>query len=255
MTVVCPAVRSASVLAAFMFATSAIAADVRVLSAAAVKGPLAETAAAFERETGHRVVLEFTTAGQVESRIAAGERADLVVNARPRLDAYAAKAGRAGTVRDLGTVRVGVAVRAGAPRPDLSTVDALRASLLAAESVAYTNPAAGGTAGTYFAGVLDRLGITEAMAAKRRLAADGLDVMRKVASGEAELGITQVSEILFVDRTTFAGALPDSLQLLTTYAAIVPEAANPAADAFVDALAGESGRARFRAAGFDPPAR
>src|SRR5439155_4781082 len=92
-------------------AAVAVAADIRVLSAAAVKGPLAETAAAFERDTGHRVILEFTTAGKVGSRIAAGERPDLVVNTRARLDALAAKGGRAGTVQDLGTVRIGVAVR------------------------------------------------------------------------------------------------------------------------------------------------
>jgi len=211
----------------------------------------AETVAAFERETGQHVVLEFATAGQVESRIAAGERADLVVNARPRLDAFIAKSGRAGAVHDLGTVRVGVAARAGAPRPDVSSVEAFRASLLAASSVAYTNPAAGGTAGTYFAGVLDRLGIAEAMAPKRRLAADGLDVMRKVVAGEAELGITQVSEIYLADRSTFAGALPASLQLLTTYAVFVSEGADPAARALGSALTSEAGRARFKAAGFD----
>jgi molybdate transport system substrate-binding protein len=233
------------------FANVVAASELRVLSAAAVKGPLAETVAAFERETGRHVALEFATAGQVESRIVAGERVDLVVNTRPRLDALVAKTGRAGSVHDLGTVRVGVAARAGAPRPDVSTVDAFRASLLAAQSVTYTNPAAGGTAGTYFAGVLDRLGIAEAMAPKRRLAADGLDVMRKVASGEAELGITQVSEIYLTDRSMFAGALPESLQLLTTYAVFVPDAADPGAGALASELTNEAGRARFRAAGFE----
>jgi molybdate transport system substrate-binding protein len=229
----------------------AAGADLRVLSAAAVKGPLAETAVAFERETGRNVALEFATAGQVESRIAAGERADLVVNARPRLDALVAKTGRAGAVHDLGTVRVGVAARAGAPRPDVSSVDAFRASLLAASSVAYTNPSAGGTVGTYFAGVLDRLGIAEAMVPKRRLAADGLDVVRKVVAGEAELGITQVSEIYLADRSTFAGALPESLQLLTTYAVLVPEGVDSATRALASALTSDTGRARFRAAGFE----
>ena len=242
--------RAATLFAALTFAaTTALAAEIRVLSAAAVKGPLTETAAAFERETGNRVTFEFTTAGQVASRVAAGERPDIVINARARLDPLAAN-GR-GSVRDLGTVRVGVAVRAGTPKPDISTVDAFRASLLAAQSVAYTNPAAGGTAGTYFAGVLDRLDIADAMASKRRLAADGLDVMRKIQSGEAELGITQVSEILHVDRGTFAGPLPDALQLRTTYAAFVANDADPAARALAVALTSDAGRARFRAAGFE----
>ena len=246
-----PAIVAASLAAALAVADFAAAAELRVLSAAAVKGPLAETVAAFERETGRHVVLEFATAGQVESRIAAGERADLVVNARPRLDAFVAKSGRSGALHDLGTVRIGVAARAGAPRPDVSSVDAFRASLLAASSVAYTNPAAGGTAGIYFAGVLDRLGIAEVVAPKRRLAADGLDVVRKVISGEAQIGITQVSEIYLADRSTFVGALPESLQLLTTYTVFVPDGADPAARALASALTSEAGRARCRAAGFD----
>jgi molybdate transport system substrate-binding protein len=245
------AIAAALPVAALAFANVVAGAELRVLSAAAVKGPLAETVAAFERETGQHVALEFATAGQVESRIVAGEGADLVLNTRPRLDALVAKSGRAGVVHDLGTVRVGVAVRGDAPRPDVSSVDAFRTSLLAASSVAYTNPAAGGTAGTYFAGVLERLGIAEAMAPKRRLAADGLDVMRKVVSGEAELGITQVSEIYLADRSTFVGALPESLQLLTTYAVFVPDGADPAARVLASALTNDASRARFRAAGFE----
>ena len=242
--------RAALGVLAAVAATAAVAAEIRVLGAAAVKGPVTEIAMAFERVTGHRVVLAFATAGQVEARIDAGERADLVINTQPRLNALTAK-GRAGAVRDLGTVRAGVAVRAGAPRPDVSTVEAFRAALLAAESVAYTNPAAGGTAGTYFAGVIDRLGLAEAMASKRRLAADGLDVMRMVKAGEAELGITQVSEILHADRAALAGPLPESLQLLTTYSVLVPADATEVARDFAAALVTGLGRARFKAAGFD----
>jgi molybdate transport system substrate-binding protein len=244
------ALASALVAATILAVPAALAAEIKVLSAAAVKAPLLETAAAFERETGHRVVAEFTTAGQVASRVAAGERVDVVANTRARLD-EAAKAGRAGVVRDLGTVRIGVAVRPGANRPDVSTVEAFRAALVAASSVAYTNPAAGGTAGTYFAGVIDKLGLSEAMAGKRVLAADGLDVMKKVRAGEAELGITQASEIFAVDRSMYAGLLPESVQLRTTYAVFIPDDAATAARAFATALTNDAGRARFRAAGFD----
>ncbi len=233
------------------FAAGAVAAgEIRVLSPAAVKGPLTEIAIGFEGVTGQHVALAFGTAGQVATRAEAGERADIVVNTRPRIDALLAK-GRAGTVRDLGTVRVGVAVRAGAPRPDVSSVETFRAALLAAESVAYTDPAAGGTAGTYFASVIDRLGLAEAMRSKRRLAADGLDVMRMVATGEAELGITQVSEILHADRGGLVGPLPESLQLLTTYSVFVPADAPDAARDFAAAMSTGLGRSRFRAAGFD----
>jgi molybdate transport system substrate-binding protein len=232
-------------------AAGAVAADLRVLSAAAAKGPLSETAAAFERETGHHVILEFTTAGRVDSRIAGGERADLVVSSRARLDAMAAKGVRTGAVRDLGTVHVGVAVRAGSPKPDVSTVEGFRAALLAAQSVAYTDPAAGGTAGSHFATVVERLGVADALASKRYLAADGLDVMRKIKRGEAELGITQVSEILLVDRATYVGPLPSALQQPTIYAVFIPANAESIARAFADALTSATGRARFDAAGFE----
>ena len=243
---------AASLLVAIAFAaTTATAAEIRVLSAAAVKGPLSATAAAFERDTGNHVVFEFTTAGRVDSRIAAGERPDLVVNTRARLDALAAKGGRAGTVQDLGTVRVGIAVRKGSPKPDISTVDAFRAALIAAGSVAYTDPASGGTAGSHFAAVIERLGLTDVLAGKRHLAADGLDVMRKVRSGEVELGITQVSEILLVDRATYAGPLPESLQVMTIYSVFVPATADPIDRAFAEALTSAAGRAQFDAAGFE----
>ena len=245
-------VRAAIWLAVLGFAaTAAFAAEIRVLSAAAAKGPLTEIASLFEHDTGNRVVFEFTTAGQVESRLTAGAHADLVVNTRARLDALVAKGGRSGAVRDLGTVRIGVAVRADVPKPDVSTVDAFRAALLAAQSVAYTNPAAGGTAGTHFAAVIERLGITEALAGKRHLAADGLDVMRKIQKGEAELGITQVSEILLIDRATYVGPLPESLQSPTIYSVLVPRTAGPAAHAFAAAITSRAGRARFDAAGFE----
>ncbi|MEO8676528.1 MAG: substrate-binding domain-containing protein [Casimicrobiaceae bacterium] len=239
------------VVAIALSANSAVAADVQVLSAAAVKGPLVETAKVFELETKSRVSFDFATAGKVDSRVAAGERPDVVVNTRARIDASMAKSGILGTVLDLGTVRIGIAVRAGAPKPDISTVEAFRAALVAAQSVAYTDPAAGGTAGSHFAALIDKLGIADVLASKRRLATDGLDVMRKIQRGDVDLGVTQVSEILLVDRTTYVGPLPEALQLKTIYSAFVPQSAGPAARAFAAALASDKGRARFDAAGFE----
>jgi molybdate transport system substrate-binding protein len=228
----------------------AAAAELHVLSTAAVKGPLADVAAEFERATGQRVVIEYATAGGVDARLDAGARPDLVVNSAPRIAARARAAGDAARARALGTVRIGVAVRAGAPRPDLSTVDTLRAALVAAESIAYGDPARGATTGVHFAQVVARLGIADAIAGKRRLAADGLDVMKMVTHGEAELGITQQSEIVHVDATTFAGLLPEAVQLATTYAAWVPAGAHSAAQALADALTAAPARERFRAEGF-----
>jgi molybdate transport system substrate-binding protein len=138
-----------------------------------------------------------------------------------------AKGGRAGTVQDLGIVSVGVAVRPGSPRPDVSNVDTFRAALIAAQSVTYTDPAAGGTAGSYFTAVIEKLGLADALAGKRRLAADGLDVMRQIKSGEAELGITQVSEILLVIARPTRDRCPESLQLLTIYSVFIRDRGQP----------------------------
>jgi len=230
---------------------AACAAEITVLSAAAVKGPLTELAASFERETGHHVAFEFTTAGGVDARLAGGARPDLVINSRDRIDARAGRSPSGGVARNVGTVRVGVAMRAGAPRRDVSSESSLRAALLAVQSIAYTDPARGGTAGLHFARVLERLGVTEVIAGKVVLATDGLDVMQRVQRGEVELGITQKSEILHVDASTFVGLLPEEFQLATTYTAWVPDSSNPAALAFIEMLTRADGRARFVAVGFD----
>jgi molybdate transport system substrate-binding protein len=229
--------------------TGVLAAEIKVLSTAAVQVPVTAVAAQFTRDTGHRVVFEFATAGQVDDKLAAGARPDTVITSSGRIAARTS-AGEA-FVRDLGTVRMGVAVREGAARPDLSSVAKFREALLRAESVAYGDPAQGATTGIHFSRVVDQLDLRSALAAKTRLAPNGLGVVELVVSGDAELGITQVSEILHVDATTFAGPLPDALQLATTYAAWVPDSGAAVARAFVGALTDERGRASFRAAGFD----
>jgi molybdate transport system substrate-binding protein len=227
-------------------AGGAIAADLKVLSAAAVQGPATEIAEQFARDTGTRVTFEFATAGQVDDKLAAGSRPDIVINGRGRIAAKADASAKGALVRDLGTVRVGVAARVGAQRPDLSSTAAFRVSLLRAQTIAYTDPARGGTVGIQFAKVIDDLGLRSELAGKIVLAANGVDVARKVARGEVELGITQVSEIRHIDTSLLVGTLPDALQLATTYTVWIPDPANKVA-----ALTNDSGRARFRAAGFD----
>ena len=230
-------------------APTARAANLVVLSAAAVQVPVSEIAARFEQATGHHIVFEFATAGQVDERLATGWRPDVVISGSGRIAPWTGTG--SSFVRDLGTVRIGVAVRKGAPRPDLSSVAQFRAALLRAQTVAYGDPARGATTGIHFSRVIDQLDLRGALAGKTMLAANGLDVMRMVSDGRAELGITQVSEILHVDAASYVGQLPDALQLATTYAAWVPDPGNADARALVDALTGAEGRARFRVAGFD----
>jgi molybdate transport system substrate-binding protein len=230
-------------------ATAVYADEIKVLSAAAVQVPATEIAAEYTRATGHRVVFDFATAGQVDDKLAAGARPDVVISGSGRIAVLASL--ERTFVRDLGTVRMGVAVRKGAALPDLSSVATFRDALVRAESVAYSDPAKGATTGVHFARVVDQLDLRAALAAKTRLAPNGLRVVELVASGDAEFGITQISEILHVDASTFAGPLPDALQLATTYAAWVPDAGNAPARRFVSALTEERGRSLFRAAGFD----
>jgi molybdate transport system substrate-binding protein len=213
-----------------------------------VQVPVEQVAALFKTETGGDVIFEFATAGQVEAKAKAGAAADLVITSRDRM---AALDPDETNHRPLGTVSVGVAVRRGAARPDLSSADAFRASLGRVESIAYGNPAAGATTGVHFARVLDRLGLTGTVQSKAALAANGLDVMERVKRGDVELGITQISEILHVAPETFAGPLPDELQLRTTYVALLRARSNAAAAMFLDRLTSAQARARFRAAGFE----
>jgi molybdate transport system substrate-binding protein len=231
---------------------AARAADISVLSAAAVQVPLTELAERFEKATGNHVRLEFSTGGGVESKIRGGAHPDLVVNAAERLQAMAQGGLVAPGARSLGVVRMGVAVRKGGKTPDLSSAAAFRVSLLAAPSIAYGDPARGATTGIHFAKVLERLGIQDAVRGKSLLAENGIDVMKLVAAGEAEIGVTQISEILHVKGDTLAGPLPAELQLASNYSVAHGSATPQAAAAqFADLLVSEEGRARFRHAGFD----
>jgi len=247
--------KGADILAALsIMALSATAwsGEITVLSAAAVQVPVTEIAQQFERSTGDTVHFEFSTAGGVDARIKASAHPDIVINAQGRLEALAAdKRVAAAAPRKLGVVQIGVAVRKGGVPPDLSSADGFRQSLLKAESVAYGDPAKGATTGIHFAKVLERLGVADAMKAKARLAPNGLAVMKLVASGEAELGITQISEILHIQGDTLVGPLPPELQLSTTYSVTFgSDGASPGARQFVELLLSPAGRERFNHAGF-----
>lgn len=227
---------------------------IQVYSAAAVQAPVTELAQEFERSTGHKVHFTFSTAGGTDNHVTGGAKADLVINARQRLDALAGHK-LVVTPSNLARVRVGVAVRAGGVKPDLSSPETLRASLLAASSIAAGEPGKGATTGIHFATVLEKLGIAKEIHPKLRYAPNGLEVMRMVARGDAELGVTQISEIMHIAPATLVGPLPDALQLTTIYAIAAGQhghaATAEAARAFTELLLSKDGQARFHAAGFD----
>jgi len=197
----------------------AAAAEIKVLTAGAFKQVLLALVPDFEKQTGHKVILENDTVGALTKRIEGGEAFDLAVLTPAAVNDLSTK-GKfvAGSRTNLGRVGVGVVVKEGAPKPDISSVDAFKKTLLAAKSVAYIDPAAGGSSGIYVAGLLDKLGIAADVKPKAKLIPGGA-VAEHIARGEAEIGIHQISEILPVKGITLVGPLPADIQNYTVYAA------------------------------------
>ena len=176
-------------------------ADIKVMSAGAVKTMVTALGAEFERESGNKLNLNFGTAGSLRERIKNGEVSDLVVLSESAI-AELAKLGLVvpGSSADLGRTVTGVIVREGTPEPDISTPDAFKQALLDARSVAYTDPKAGGSGGIMFSALLQKLGIADEVNKKAVLGKGGHDVAVLVAEGRAELGTTFISEVLPVQR-------------------------------------------------------
>jgi len=236
-----PALCLLACLAAFAVgAPMACAAEIKLLTAGAMRAVVVAVLADFEKQTGHKVSLDNDTAGGLSKRIDGGEAFDVAIITPAVVDDLAKK-GRIvpGSRIDLAKVGMGVAIKEGAPAPDIGTVDAFKRTLLAAKSVAYIDPKAGGSSGIYFDKLLDRLGIADQVRPKAKLKAGGY-VAELVANGEAEIAIHQISEIVPVKGVTLAGPLPAEIQNTTVYAGGIGAAARDgaAAKALVAFLAG-----------------
>jgi molybdate transport system substrate-binding protein len=232
---------------------SAQATPVRVLGTGAVAASARDLANAFAARGGREVVLATANAGVAARRLREGEAADLMLNSADQVGRLAADGLLDGTTtRELGRMLIGVAVREGAPRPDISTEAALRAAILAAPTIAHSDPATGATAGTHAARLVERLGLAEQMRPRTLVFPGGGAAVQAVAEGRAALAITQVSEIIAVPGAALVGPLPDSAQLVTPYLGAVATRATDreGAAAFLAFLTGPEGQARFRAAGF-----
>lgn len=230
-------------------------AEIKVMSAGAVKAMVAALGAEFERDTGRRLDLNFGTAGSLRDRIKKGEAADLIILSESIIAALDSLGLIApGSITDLGRTVTGVVVREGAAVPDISTVETFKQALLAAHSVAYTDPKAGGSGGILFAGLLDKLGIADAVNRKAVLCKGGHDVATSIAEGRAEVGTTFISEVLPVKGVKVVGPLPGALHNTNTYtAAIHARSAQPeAAAALLRMLTDPATRERWIAAGLEP---
>lgn len=230
-----------------------MAAEIKVISAGAVKSMVVALGAEFERDTGHKLNLNFGTAGAQRGRLEGGEAADLVILSESAI-ATLNKAGLVLSGTDVGRTVTGVVVKEGAVIPDISTPEAFKQALLKAKTVAYTDPKAGGSSGTAFASMLEKLGIAAEVNKKAVLGKGGHDVAVSIAEGRAEIGTTFISEVLPVKGAKVIGQLPGNLNNTNTYTAAIhaKAASRDGAVALLRYLTNPANRARWIAAGLEP---
>jgi molybdate transport system substrate-binding protein len=206
--------------------------------------------------SGNKVSVENDTVGALMKRIEAGESFDVVVMTPETVDKLTGE-GKviSGSRANLARVGVGVMVKAGANKPDISTVEAFKKALLDAKSVSFIDPASGGSSGIYMEKLIERLGLSDQVKPKEKLKQGG-NVSDYVESGEAELGIQQISEILPHPGVTLVGPLPKDIQNYTVYAAGIGTGTQngDAAKALIASLVGPSAQALFKSKGMEPGA-
>jgi molybdate transport system substrate-binding protein len=186
-------------------------AELKVFCTQALRTSLLELAPHFEKATDHKVTLEVAPSGQLVKRVRAGETADLLIANAPNIDELAKEGKITGARTDLARAQVGLAVKAGAKRPDISTPEAVKRALLDAKAVAYVQ---GGLSGTLFEAALNRLGITDAIKAKAKL---GSPAAGFVVRGEADIAAQQISELIAVPGAELLGPLPSELDGTTQF--------------------------------------
>jgi molybdate transport system substrate-binding protein len=235
-------------------ANPCLSADIRVFTSAASLEVQQVSAGKFAETTGNHVALTPGTVREIEMRLSGGERPDVIVLPTPMMDALdKTGAFRPGSRVALARVGIGVVVKAGQPAPDISNVDAVRKALLAARSIAHPDPQGGGIAGAQVDRMFERLGIAQAVRPKVMLGYAFTGGVEKVAKGEAELGLFNVSEILPVKGVTLVGPLPAELQSYIVFVGAVDanSAVPEAAAAYLRALVSPGTRAVWEKAGFE----
>ena len=214
----------AALAAALLLPQAGIAGDaeIRILSAVGMKAVLEDLGPKFERASGHTLVIEFGNLGAVLKRVQGGQTADVIVLPRQGIDRFVAE-GKASSdkVTVLARAGIGIAVRQGAPKPDIATPEALKRALLEAKSVTYLDPGGGGTSGIHFARVIERLGIADEMKPKTILHANARAAGVLVANGEAEIGVNLLQELMPLPGIEIVGPLPPDLQNTVVYTAAI----------------------------------
>lgn len=247
-----PALIAAKLFALALFAAGAAdAAEIKVFASNALKTALQELAPQFEKATEHKLTFNFNAAAMLKAEIENGAAFDLAILGGPAADDLIKQGKLVATTRtEIARSAAGLAVKKGAPKPDISTTEAFRQTMLAARSVAYSGA---GSSGENFVRVLQRLGIAEEMKPKARVRPSG-STAELVVKGEAELAVQQISELLPVAGTQFVGPFPPELQVYTTFTgAVGPAARDPAAArALLEFLTAPDALPVIKAKGMEP---
>lgn len=246
----------AGAVGAALSTSAAQAVELKLLTAGAFKATAMELVPEYEKTSGNKVTVDTETVGGLMNRIQGGERFDVVVMTPETVDKLTGEGKvMSGSRTNLARVGVGVMVKAGASKPDISTVEAFKKALLEAKSVSFIDPASGGSSGIYMEKLLDRLGISDQVKPKEKLKRGG-SVADYVESGEAELGIQQISEILPHAGVALVGPLPKDVQNYTVYAAGIGAGTQngDAAKALIATLVGSTAQALFKSKGMEPGA-
>ena len=240
-----------SIVAASLFSTAVNAAEISVISTQATEEAYKELVAQFEKATGHKVTTFFSGTLNVQKKLADGEPYDLILMAGPAIDEQI-KLGKAvaGSRVDVAKSDTGLAVRKGAPKPDISSVDALKKTLLTAKSIGYST----GPSGVYMLSVFEKLGIADQVKGKLRQTPSGVFVGNLIANGDAELGFQQTSELVHFAGIDYVGPLPGDLQRMTMFSAGIHSGAKQAeaARALVKFLTAPAAAPVIRKHGLEP---
>lgn len=249
--------RLSNIALAFLLVASAAgeSAELKVVAANGMQSVVENLAPKFERATGHKLAVAFATGGGTVKRAQDGEAIDVVIAPREGIDGLVKSAKvAAGNVTALASTGISVAVRKGAPMPDISSPEALKRTLLAAKSITYLNPADGAASGIHFAKMLERLGIASDMKSKTIYAPKTSAVGAFVAIGDAEIGVVQYQLLFKVPGIEIVGPLPGDLQATTVFSAAILGSSREleTAKALVAFLRSAEATAVIKADGMDP---
>ena len=233
---------------------TARAAEIKLLCAVALHPAYDVLIPDFEKSSGHNVTIAYGNAGAIMDRFQKGEAADVMINAAPLMDQLQAQ-GKVTAEGHMIIAKVGIGafVRKSVVKPDITSVETFKRSMLAARSISYPDPAGGGASGIYMAKLLERLGIAAEMKSKTRLSPAAKVLYESVASGDVEIGFNQVSEILAQPTVELAGPLPSAIQNYTQFAPgiVTGSGQSDAARALVTFLSSPAAQNVLKAKGFE----